>query len=154
MVVDLSFFMVKNIKRLTQQLRMIFLLHFGQSTFRIHYGRSRKHIMFMIFGFWDVSMTPKTKYVYLRRHQDTPHNLTKSPNHFYKLLYLEIAKCWKYKSLSSLKKTRPDIPEDPSNILESLNMGSISSRKHEMHMSVLWDQSFPKSLIVSYILKL
>ena len=40
-------------------------------TFRFHYGKTRKPVMFMISGFLDVSMTPRTTQVHLWRHQDT-----------------------------------------------------------------------------------
>ena len=55
-----------------QKLHRIILLHFGRITFRFHYRKDRKPIMFMISAFSDVSMTPKTNTIYLWRHQDIP----------------------------------------------------------------------------------
>ena len=64
--------------RSSVELFYIILLHFGIVTFRFHHGRNRKPIIFMIWGFSDVSMTPKTNYDYLWRHQDTSNNQRKS----------------------------------------------------------------------------
>ena len=45
------------IKRIAQKLRRIILLHIGLVTFRIHYWKTRKPVIFM-----DVTMTPQTNY--------------------------------------------------------------------------------------------
>ena len=37
-------------KRLAQKVRRIILLHLGRVTFRIHFGKARKVITFMLFG--------------------------------------------------------------------------------------------------------
>ena len=76
------------------------LLHFGFVTFRFHYGRTRKPVIFMIFGFWDASTTPKTNIIYLWRHQDTSTNTRKIPNPFRKYYCQKYQKlgtrnCWK-----------------------------------------------------------
>ena len=65
-------------------LRTIILSHFGLVTFGFHYGRTPKPIMFMIFGFLDVSMTPKTNMIYRWRHKRIQNNSRKIPNHFSK----------------------------------------------------------------------
>ena len=48
--------------RVAQKLRRLILLHFGLIVFRIHFGKTRKPFIFMIFRFLGVSMTPKTNY--------------------------------------------------------------------------------------------
>ena len=76
----------------------------------------------MVFGFWDVSMTPTTQYFALWRHQDTLINPKIKQNHV-----------GRYVSWESQNRGTPKKPEDPSdNFLEILNMESISSNKHEM----------------------
>ena len=40
------------------------------------------NIIFMISGVWDVSLAPKTNYVYLWRPQDMFKNLRQNPNRF------------------------------------------------------------------------
>ena len=35
------------------------LLYFGLVAFRLHFGENPKTLIFMVFGFWDVSVTPK-----------------------------------------------------------------------------------------------
>ena len=65
-------FLVHLWKRYLQKLCRIILLHLGLVTFRSGYGRDRKPFIFMISGFSDVSMTPKTHIVYLWRHFPGP----------------------------------------------------------------------------------
>ena len=52
-------FTVNIIERFAQKLRRIILLHFGRITFRMHVGKIREALIFMVFGLWDVPMTPK-----------------------------------------------------------------------------------------------
>ena len=66
-----QFFMVNKLKRHGQKLRRIILQHFGLVASRFGYGKNRKALIFMISGFLDVSMTLKTNYFYLWRHQET-----------------------------------------------------------------------------------
>ena len=73
-----AFCMVNIMKRIAQKLRRIILLHLGLVTFRCHYGRTRKPLMFMIWGFLNVSTTPKTNIIYLWRHQNTLNNSRKN----------------------------------------------------------------------------
>ena len=68
-------------KRYGQKLRRIILLPFGLVTFRFGYWRDRKPIIFMISGFLDVSLSPKTNMIYRWGHQDTSINPRKIPNH-------------------------------------------------------------------------
>ena len=49
-------------KRVAQKLRRTILLHFRLIPFRCLFGKTRKPIIIMIFGFLDESMTPKTNY--------------------------------------------------------------------------------------------
>ena len=43
-------FTVNIIKRLTEMVRRMILLHFGLMTFRIHYWKTRKPLIFMVLG--------------------------------------------------------------------------------------------------------
>ena len=55
-------YIVNFMKRVAQNLRRVILLHFGLVIARFHSEKTRKLIMFMMFGFLDVSMIPKTNY--------------------------------------------------------------------------------------------
>ena len=84
----------------------------------------------MIFGFLDVSMTPKTNYFYLWRpmHSKYAKNDPKALNKLFPKSH-----CSTTVILNMLEIRVPKHLEDPSNkFLRILNMGSISSRKHEM----------------------
>ena len=117
--------MVNIWRRIAQKLRGIILLLFGLVAFRFHSGRDRKPPMFMIWGFSDVSMTPKTNHVYLWRHQDTPKNPRKTFKPFQ--TYSSGISQHFEKYVLFLVKTRATNADDPSNkILKILNMGSIS----------------------------
>ena len=50
---------------------------FGLVTFQILFGKTRKVVIFMIYGFLDASMTPKTSYVSFWAHQIAPNNSRK-----------------------------------------------------------------------------
>ena len=63
-------FTVSIMKRIAQKLRRSILRHLGLVTFRFHYWRIMKPLIRMIWGFSDVSMTPRTNIIYLRRHQE------------------------------------------------------------------------------------
>ena len=63
--------MLNSIERIARKFRRIILLQFGRITFQFHYGRILKLLTLMISGLLDVSMIPKTNYVYVWRHQDT-----------------------------------------------------------------------------------
>ena len=52
-------------EKVAGKLRRMFRLHLGLITFRFHFGNTRKLFICMIYGFLDVSMTPKTKYIWL-----------------------------------------------------------------------------------------
>ena len=102
------------------------------ATFRFRYRRIRIPIIFMIWGFSYLSMTPKTNIIYLWKHQKTPNIDTQIPNHFPNHY------CWKPQNVGTRKvgnnkKWGPKKLEDPSNgFLKILNMGSISPIKHEL----------------------
>ena len=54
-------------KKVAWKLRTIILLHFRLVAFWLHFGEPREVIVFIIFRFVDMSMTPKTYYVQLWR---------------------------------------------------------------------------------------
>ena len=120
-------FMVILWKRYGQKLRRILLLHFGSVIFQCHYGRDRKPFMFMISGFLDVSMSPKTNYVYLWRHQETSNNSRVPDTLFEKKKFANLKK-WTSHILETLgKRWGRRIPTTRlSNSLKILNVGSIS----------------------------
>ena len=61
-----TIFIVDFKKNPARKLRITILLHFGLIAFRFHFGTTRKSLMFMVFGFLDVSMTPTTNYFFGR----------------------------------------------------------------------------------------
>ena len=73
-------------KRVAQKLRIIILLHFGLITFRIHFGKTPNPSFSCFSDLADVTMTPKTNIIYLWRHQDTPNNSRRIPNHFLNII--------------------------------------------------------------------
>ena len=144
-----AIFIVNFEKRVAQKLRRIILLHFGLVTFRIHFGRTRKPLVFVILDLVDMSMAPKTNYLKLWRHQITPNNPRKSRiisnRFFWKSQNIGNPNNWNYWNISG-----PKNPEDLFikflKILDMIsisikkmkcqfgNMGSISIQKHEMEI--------------------
>ena len=47
-----------------EKLPIIILLRLGLVAYHFHSGKNRKPLMRMVFGFWDVPMTPKNNYVF------------------------------------------------------------------------------------------
>ena len=123
--------MVNIWKRITKKVRRIILLHVGIMALLLHYGRTREPIIFMIFGFLDLSMGLKTNTIYLWRHQDAPNNSRKSQIIFEKY-YLGKSRHSGNHCFRHWKRWGLTIPEDSLISLRTLNMGSISSRNHEM----------------------
>ena len=126
-------FMVKIIKRITEKLRRIILLHFGLLViaFRFHYGRDREVIIFMISGFSDVSMTPQTNIIYLWRHQDTPNSSRKNTESFFEQYYYAY-NSRHFENRKHQKRRAPTNHENRSYMfLKMLNMSSRSFKKHE-----------------------
>ena len=95
-------FIVNIIQRLAKTLGIIILLHFGLATVRFHFGKTRKLIIFMIWGFSDVSMTPKTNAFYIWRHQYIPNNSRTIP------IILESFCCWQCTVLAKMEKTHAE----------------------------------------------
>ena len=110
-----AIFTVNFKKRIAQKLRRIILLHFGLPTFGCHSGKTQKPFIFMIFGFWDMFMTPKTNLLnfgdtkVLQERQEK----TQIPfrNIFWKISDLGNRTCW--------KRRAPENPGDSS--LDSCN---------------------------------
>ena len=72
--------------RIAQKLCRITLLHLGLVTCRFHFGRTRETENPSCAWFSDlvdVSMTPRTNYLYLRTHQIRKLNSRKLPNRFH-----------------------------------------------------------------------
>ena len=128
--------MVKLWKRYAEKLRSIILLHFGLVTFRFAYGlwENPKNLICMISGFSDVSPSPNTNTIYLLRPQDTSTNPGKIQCTFKKYSFYKYQN-FKTQQMKRLiwKRQAPTNHEDPSyTFLKILDMGSISSWKHEM----------------------
>ena len=72
-------------------------------------------------------MTAKTNIIYLWKHQDTPNNSRNNPKSFSKILFWEISRCWKSKTLQQMgDRTIPKI-------------SLIDVRKYG-----IWDQYLPE----------
>ena len=126
-----SIFIVNVKKSVAWKLRTIILLHFGLVTFRIHSGRIRKVIIFMFFRLGERVHDSQHQY----------HLSLEAPNDFKYLkktrTIFETYDVWKstFWKLNRLffGKDGPNNAGDPSsNFLNTLNMESISSRKHGM----------------------
>ena len=126
-------------KSIAGKLRRNILLHFGLVTFRFHYGRDRKPVIFMISGFSGVSLTPQTNTIYLWRHQDTSNN-PKKPESFLTHIMLENINILEIDNVGSCGKERG------RKIPNILNMGSISSREHEIETLAIWEQYLPTNI--------
>ena len=79
-----AFFAVNCKKKVARKLHGIILLHFGLIIFRIHFWKTRKPFIFMIFRFSDVTMSPKTNYFKVWRHQTTHNSSRKNSESFLK----------------------------------------------------------------------
>ena len=69
-------------KRYAQKFRSIILFQFALVTLRFAYMMTFKPQISMISGFVDVSLSPKTIYFYVWRHQDTQHDPRKKRKSF------------------------------------------------------------------------
>ena len=117
-------------KRIARKFRWIILLHLGVATFRFHFGKTLKPLVFMIVGFSDVSMTPKTDIIYLWRNQSAENNSRKNPNRFRAISLLQISS-FGNRQFWKCRKRRAKIP----------TIRLISSWK-----SWAWYQYFPKHM--------
>ena len=153
--------------KLPKWLRMVpkcSLIEFGsirEQQERLKMIQARKTIS--CFGFWEVSMTPKTNYLYLWKHQDTSNNSWRNPESFSKstiwgnLTFLEIVN---FENLAGRQILKIRLI-DSSEILKMgslsykqtwngnvvLNMKAISIKKHEMEVLFwLWDQYLPENM--------
>ena len=79
-------------------------------------------------------MTPKTNIIYLWRHRIAPNNLRKS-RFIVGNIVLGNLKVWGVDNFENVGKDKDgQIPSSGPTVLIILNMGSISSRKHEMEI--------------------
>ena len=70
-------------RRIARQICRIILLHFGLVFFRFRFGKTRNPVVFMIFGFLDVSMTLETSYIWLWTHRIVSNNSRNILNHIH-----------------------------------------------------------------------
>ena len=89
----------------------------------------------MMFGFFDVSMIPKTNYVQPWGHQDTPHNSRTIPSRLWtNIIVWEIQQNSK-SMFEEMGRWGPTNPEDPFNkFSKTLCMGSVSPGKYELEI--------------------
>ena len=115
-------------KRFARKLRIIILLQFWASNFR----RTPRPLIFMFSDFWTCPRLPKP---FILNFGDTDLlNIIqyKNPKSFSKISLLEISKSWKHIILFGLEEAGADKSwRSVLKILKILNMGLISSRKHE-----------------------
>ena len=117
-------------KRYAQKLCNIVLLQFELITFRFHYWNTLKPIIFMISGFSDVSLSPKTIHFYLWRDQIPP-NKSRNPKSFFgNIISLNIT-IWVSKMLKLVEKAGAGNHADPSNCFWK---------------SCIWDQYLPENM--------
>ena len=89
--------------------------------------------MFMISGFSEVSMTPKTNMIHHWRHQAPPNNQRRNPQCFFENIITGNFRMSEHDNFESFGNDGAKNPDDPSNkFLKIFDMGSISPRKHEM----------------------
>ena len=96
-------------------------------------GRTLKTIISLISGLSDVSLSPKTNIIYLWGPQDT-FKTHENPKAFLKSSILIHSKSSKIVVVCFFagEETGAENPDNPSNeFLKILDMGSISSTKHE-----------------------
>ena len=86
--------------------------HLGLITFWFQFRKTWQLRMFMIYGFWDVSMTPNTNFVVkLWTHEITPRNSRKTI-HVSDDLFWEISRVWNSWILKNVeKRVGADIPK-------------------------------------------
>ena len=144
-----AFFTVNWKLSIAQKLRRIILLHLGLVTSRFHYWKTLNPLIFMIWGFSDVSMSSKTNYFYLWRHQDTFKNPRTSEFVYENIIYISIS----ISEINLLGNVGKDghrqimkiclifqnveyeiiiLQKSMSMFLEILNKGSRSSKNHRM----------------------
>ena len=108
--------MTPTIQRISRKRHRVILLPLGLVNFRFHYDKTLKPIIFMISGFSNVSMTPKSNIIYLWRHTDIPNNSRKKPNHFWRHAILGNLKMVGNPKFWKIEKDIPIYPGNPSNV--------------------------------------
>ena len=127
---------VNFIERMAQKLCRIILLHLGLITFRFHFGKTRKPIM--IFGLGRRVRDSQSQQSLTLDTPDDSKQFKKIPIHFENYYF------WNLKILGLylfvlLEKAGTEDPSDK--FLKTLNMGSISSRKHALEAEYwMWEQ--------------
>ena len=102
-------------------------------TFRFHFSKTRKPVIFMISELLDVSMTPKTNIIYLSKHWDTPISSRRISNYYQKICLGN----WKTENIcwDVLETTGTETSwRSFYSFLKTCNMGSITLDKREMEM--------------------
>ena len=138
-------------KKIAQKLRRIILLHFRVLTFWIHFGKTRKVIVFMFVGLGGREHDSKTYIIYPWGHQDTSNNLRKTQDHFRKQICWGILKIseshfwnlWKYVCRNFLKfrlinSRRFWIWDQYLSKNMKSKLGNVGSRSIKTHEMGIW----------------
>ena len=124
---------------MAQKPRRIILLHFVLVTVRVHFGKTQKPFMFMVFGPSGHDYDSQNQLFYFRRHQDTPSSSRKIAHHLSNNLSGSIKSLVIEKFDNLWADGGPHNFEDPPNrISKILNIRAISSRKHEIEIIEEW----------------
>ena len=99
---------------IAQKLRRTILLYAGLVTFRFHFLKIRKVLIFMIFGPSGRDHDPQKPLILTLDPPDDSKWFKKIPNRFKQILCSNILKYWKFKIPKQLKTRVLKIPEDPS----------------------------------------
>ena len=88
---------------------------------------------FYDFGIWGRALELQNHLISFLETQDTFKHPRTIPKSSVKKISFEISKSWRSKRLRTMEKAGAVNPDDPFNeFLKILDMGSISSRQHEM----------------------
>ena len=118
---------------IAQKLCRVILFDSGLVTFRFRSGRTRKPVIFMIFGFLNVPMTPETNYISRWRHKMASKNQRKSQM-FLERYYVGNLKFLNIEQIENVGKDEHRVIPEISLIisLKILNMRSTFIKSHEM----------------------
>ena len=109
------------------------MLHLGQEAFRFAYGRTQKTFHFHDFGISGRVNDSQNQLFYLWEPQDASNTSRKKKSFKNKWCFWKSQDFGNRQFLNFSKRRAPKKNDDPFNkVLKILNMGSVSSRKHEM----------------------
>ena len=136
-------FTVDIMNRITGKLRRILLLDFGLITFKIHYWKTRKHLMFMVSGPGGRDHDSKNQLILILkspRNSKTLLKIQENPNTFQKNIFLEIREST---NVNISKMCVPTIPK--LEFLEHLNFEKLKKKlwNCEAVISFIFSEGIP-----------